>query len=285
MIIPALEGRTLCKAHGTGNDFILVPDLDGSLELRASDVAQLCDRHRGIGADGLIRVVRTDAAEEFAHMNGAAAWAMDYRNADGSIAQMCGNGMRVFAHYLRVQGLAHMTETEPLAVATRGGVKYVTYADGLYTVDMGTYELGGERRLILNGQAYVGQDVSMPNPHTVVTLADAATLEAIDFGTLSFIDIPEEGTNLEVLTGGQHPRMRVLERGVGETLACGTGTCAAALVHLLGSGREEGEVPISSPGGELRVRIEGGHAYLTGPAILVAELGLIGLAGYANTAE
>lgn len=282
MIIPALEGRTLCKAHGTGNDFILVPDFDGTCELTASDVAQICDRHRGIGADGLIRVVRTEASEEFAHLQGEATWAMDYRNADGSLAQMCGNGVRVFAHYLRIQGIAHFTEATPLAVATRGGVKYVTYAGGLYTVDMGPYELGGTRSLTLGGNEYVGQDVSMPNPHTVVRLDEATPLESIDFSTLSFTDVPEEGTNLEVITRAENPQMRVLERGVGETLACGTGTCAAALVHLLSQGSKEGTVQITSPGGELIVRIEGGHAYLTGPAFLVAELSLIGLAGYAN---
>ena len=108
MIIPQLEGRTLTKAHGTGNDFILVPDFAGTLDLPAESVASVCDRHFGIGADGLIRVVRTASVPETADVARdfpEAEWFMDYRNADGSIAQMCGNGLRVFVHYLRVQGV------------------------------------------------------------------------------------------------------------------------------------------------------------------------------------
>ena len=144
MIIPQLEGRTLTKAHGTGNDFILVPDFAGTLDLPAEAVASVCDRHFGIGADGLIRVVRTASVPEAADVARdfpEAEWFMDYRNADGSIAQMCGNGLRVFVHYLRVQGVIDLKAGRSVDVATRGGVKTVSFDGAVYTIDMGEYGL------------------------------------------------------------------------------------------------------------------------------------------------
>lgn len=336
MIIPQLEGRTLTKAHGTGNDFILVPDFAGTLDLPAEAVASVCDRHFGIGADGLIRVVRTASVPEAADVARdfpEAEWFMDYRNADGSIAQMCGNGLRVFVHYLRVQGVIDLKAGRSVDVATRGGVKTVSFDGAVYTIDMGEYGLprgdaGDDTQVTVPG---VGKrpalSVTMPNPHTVVLLDSAKELEAARLAEApQYEPVPPEGTNLELVVadpgdqlslgdrvslggqigladqtspGGQDNRadqgltgqqmspsnpalMRVLERGVGETLACGTGTCAAALAVLLSRGKREGEVQLRSPGGPLTVRIEGGRAFLTGPAVLVAEFSLIGVAGYSG---
>lgn len=330
MIIPQLEGRTLTKAHGTGNDFILVPDFAGTLDLPAEAVASVCDRHFGIGADGLIRVARTVSVPEMADVARdfpEAEWFMDYRNADGSIAQMCGNGLRVFVHYLRVQGVIDLKPGRSVTVATRGGVKAVSFDGAVYTIDMGEYGLprgdaGDDTRVAVPG---VGErpalSVTMPNPHTVVLLDSAEELAAARLTEAPQYDpVPPEGTNLELVvaepgdrvslggqigladqtfSGGQANRadqgladrsvspsnpalMRVLERGVGETLACGTGTCAAALAVLLSRGEREGEVQLRSPGGPLTVRIEGGRAFLTGPAVLVAEFSLIGVAGYSG---
>ena len=330
MIIPQLEGRTLTKAHGTGNDFILVPDFAGTLDLPAEAVASVCDRHFGIGADGLIRVVRTASVPEAADVARdfpEAEWFMDYRNADGSIAQMCGNGLRVFVHYLRIQGVIDLKPGRSVTVATRGGVKAVSFDGAVYTIDMGEYGLprgdaGDDTRVAVPG---VGErpalSVTMPNPHTVVLLDSTEELAAARLTEAPQYDpVPPEGTNLELVvaetgdrvslggqvdladqtfSGGQANRadqgladrsvspsnpalMRVLERGVGETLACGTGTCAAALAVLLSRGKREGEVQLRSPGGPLTVRIEGGRAFLTGPAVLVAEFSLIGVAGYSG---
>ena len=330
MIIPQLEGRTLTKAHGTGNDFILVPDFAGTLDLPAEAVASVCVRHFGIGADGLIRVARTASVPEMADVARdfpEAEWFMDYRNADGSIAQMCGNGLRVFVHYLRIQGVIDLKPGRSVTVATRGGVKAVSFDGAVYTIDMGEYGLprgdaGDDTRVAVPG---VGErpalSVTMPNPHTVVLLDSAEELAAARLTEAPQYDpVPPEGTNLELVvaetgdrvslggqvdladqtfSGGQANRadqgladrsvspsnpalMRVLERGVGETLACGTGTCAAALAVLLSRGKREGEVQLRSPGGPLTVRIEGGRAFLTGPAVLVAEFSLIGVAGYSG---
>src|SRR6478735_7387145 len=120
------------KGHGTGNDFVIIADPDGALDLTADQVAALCDRNFGIGADGVLRVVRSAAIAD-----GAAAlaeepdaeWFMDYRNADGSIAEMCGNGIRVFAHYLLWAGLAVIESGSTLPIGTRAGVRDVTRSE------------------------------------------------------------------------------------------------------------------------------------------------------------
>ena len=299
-VILQLESLTLTKGHGAGNDFVLVPDPDGAMKISPEIVARICDRHTGIGGDGLIRVIRTGAlVGEDPSLTGVLGeaslpeWFMDYRNADGSIAEMCGNGVRVFVHYLRCQGLVDLEPGGSVAVATRGGIKNVTFDAPDYTVDMGEYQLpfgsGGADTLVsIPGVGErVALSVAMPNPHTVVLLENDDELAAADFHATPIYDpVPEFGTNLELAV--DHPgagaasglkttervEMRVLERGVGETLACGTGTCAVALAVLFARGESEGIVPIHSPGGNLSVRIEAGRAYLTGPAELVADLTL-----------
>ena len=247
------------KGHGTENDFVLVRDLDGTLDLDPERVARLCDRRAGIGADGLIRVVRSaacpDAASALA-VDPGAEWFMDYRNADGSAAEMCGNGIRVFVAYLireQLIDLALLDADGPgLPVASRAGVKRVRRReDGWFAVDMGGWRfVGGDDAVVAGYDATVdvhGLDVARPalrldlgNPHTVAMLSDLDELAALDLTRPPAVDpAPADGTNVELLVALDPEQagdelvgrlaMRVHERGVGETRSCGTGACAAAL--------------------------------------------------------
>lgn len=260
---------------------MLLPDPDGELELTAADVARICDRRFGVGGDGVLRVVRTERAtaapdgDVLAHP-GAPIWFMDYRNADGSVAEMCGNGIRVFARYLRQQGWLPAGRSE---IATRGGVKVVDVSDvGDITVDMGPASSDGfppEVALRLDGNEYSGQPLSMSNPHAVVFLDSLAALPA----TLGTPDVPADvfpaGANVEFVevTGARSARMRVVERGVGETLSCGTGACAVAVAVAERLGVPAGEeLTIAVPGGQLRIAITaGGSVLMSGPAEIVAH--------------
>jgi len=276
-----MSGIEFAKGHGTGNDFVLLPDPDGKLDLAASDVARICDRRFGIGGDGVLRVVRTERAavapdSDVAAYPGSPMWFMDYRNADGSIAEMCGNGVRVFARYLRQRGWIAAGRQE---IATRDGVKVVEVADsGDITVDMGPASSAGfpERvSLRLAGREYVGQPLSLPNPHAVVFLESLAELPA----TLDTPELPGEvypdGANVEFveITGPRAARMRVVERGVGETLSCGTGACAVAVAVAQRLEVPTGEdLLIMVPGGELRITITAaGSVLMSGPAEIVAH--------------
>ncbi|MGH3369554.1 MAG: diaminopimelate epimerase, partial [Nocardioidaceae bacterium] len=210
------------KGHGTENDFVLLPDPDGSIhgELPAELVARLCDRRAGIGGDGVMRVVRTDASSDpyAVEARGEAAWFMDYRNSDGSLSQMCGNGVRVFARYLAEH---HGVDTSvPLPIATRAGVRTVVFEpDGRITVDMGRPTLHGETKVSVGDRTWSATHVDMGNPHAVAfvdSLADAGTLlesPVFDPGTYP------DGVNVEfvVRRGERHVAMRVHERGSGET--------------------------------------------------------------------
>ncbi|MCW2524483.1 MAG: diaminopimelate epimerase [Frankiales bacterium] len=271
------------KGHGTENDFVVLPDLDAVLSLSPSLVRALCDRHAGIGADGVLRVVRTAAATEpdVRAQQGEAEYFMDYHNADGSIAEMCGNGVRVFARYLRQAGLI----SGDTGVATRGGVKSVRFlgaeADADVSVDMGPAVFRPESPVVeaigLLGD-YPAIAVELPNPHVVVELPDAATLAGLDLSRPPLVRPPlPEGQNVEfiVRTGPQQLLMRVHERGVGETRSCGTGICAAVAAAARELGPPEGEWLVDVPGGRCRVAWTAtGSVILTGPAELVAELEL-----------
>jgi diaminopimelate epimerase len=267
------------KGHGTENDFVLIPDPDAGVELSTSAVAAICDRRAGIGADGVLRVVRAAKHPEGAAYAGEAEWFMDYRNADGSVAEMCGNGVRVFARYLVDAGLAAAGE---LPVATRAGVKRVRLgADGGVTADMGPASFAEPDVEIRAGsRAWPATGVSMGNPHAVVFVDDLA-----DAGELTRAPVVEpagafpSGVNVEfvVVRGPGHVAMRVHERGSGETRSCGTGACAVMAV----AARRDGRVPeregsdvaytVDVPGGRLTVtqRVDG-HLELAGPAVLVA---------------
>ncbi len=264
------------KGHGTENDFLLVPDPDGSTALAPDLVRALCDRRAGVGADGVIRVVRAAADPAGAAMAGAAEWFMDYRNADGSLAEMCGNGIRVVARYLVDAGLAKAGE---LAVATRGGVRTVWVGSGGdVTVDMGA---PGPIEVTATVEGLSATPVSMGNPHLVVPLPDERGLAALDLSRPPRVEpsLPG-GQNVEfvVRRGPRALAMRVHERGVGETRSCGTGVCAAVVATALaaGEGRDE-PWTVDVPGGRLTVTwTSPGPVLLTGPAVLVARGELLG---------
>lgn len=267
------------KGHGTGNDFVLIPDPDGVLELSDDQVAVLCDRRFGIGADGILRVVRSSALAEGA-ATAAAEWFMDYRNADGSAAEMCGNGIRVFARYLADVGWAHLDG--PLAIGTRAGIKTVTRSDRGFEVDLGTWEVDTSEVLVRArgiGAPRPGLGIDVGNPHVVVALPDREELEGLDLAVVPQLHPePPHGANVEfvvpsdplVQDGVGTIRMRVFERGVGETLSCGTGVAAAALAvrHWAGQAAPDRWI-VDVPGGTLGVRMVDGHVLLSGPATLV----------------
>jgi diaminopimelate epimerase len=276
------------KGHGTGNDFILVLDRDGSINLSESDVAKLCDRHFGIGADGFIRVVPSACIPE-GHQSLAeepsAEWFMDYRNADGSTAEMCGNGVRVFVRYLTEKGIVELADGQVLHVGTRAGVKDVQRNKAGFVVDMGRWRPESSDYLVSSGGLKVarpGQGINVGNPHVVVALASAEELESLELHHAPDLNpVPDSGANVEfvvpadplVTNGVGKIRMRVFERGVGETLSCGTGIVAAALATRLWAGEgAPNHWSVEVPGGTLGVRMfpteEGEHVGLSGPAEL-----------------
>ncbi len=255
------------KGHGTHNDFVVLPDLDGSLHgaLESEVVIALCDRRGGIGADGVLRVMRSGPE---------VPWFMDYRNADGSVSQMCGNGVRVFARYLAEAGL--VDPAKPLEVDTRDGLKQVTFCDdGEISVDMGVPSLGGAGVVSVSSRAFEAVSVDVGNPHLVVTVDSLDQVgELHDSPFFCGVEFPD-GVNIEFVErrGGGHVAMRVFERGVGETSSCGTGACAVAAVMAEGDGHAAPlSYTIEVPGGVLTVSLEADqHAHLKGPALLVAE--------------
>jgi diaminopimelate epimerase len=255
------------KGHGTENDFVILPDPDGSIDLHPAFVARLCDRRAGIGGDGVLRVVRSKALGR----DEDAEWFMDYRNADGGIAEMCGNGIRVFARYLVEAGWAAPGD---LPIATRTGVRAVRLGpEGDVTVDMGAPEILGESRALLGGRPYDGLGVSMGNPHLACAITEPVAgldLErAPEFDGSMF----PAGVNVELYRplGDGRVEMRVHERGVGETRSCGTGSVATAVAAAYAEGRQEGTWEIAVPGGVVTVILDGRTSFLRGPAVLVAE--------------
>ncbi len=277
---------TFTKGHGTGNDFVIVADPDGALSLTDDQVAALCDRRFGIGADGILRVVRSAAIDEGASAVVAGAeWFMDYRNADGSKAEMCGNGIRVFAHYLAESGLAGIGP-DGIAIGTRAGVKAVTRSENGFEADLGAWivdESAPTVRARGLSVARPGLGIDVGNPHVVVALPGVDELEALELTYKPVLDPePAAGANVEFVVPAEPLvqdevgviRMRVFERGVGETLSCGTGVAAAALAvrHWAGAGAPD-SWRVDVPGGTLGVRMvlrgDELHVLLSGPAVLV----------------
>ncbi|WP_006241903.1 diaminopimelate epimerase [Mycolicibacterium tusciae] len=273
------------KGHGTQNDFVLLPDPEGRLTLTPAAVAALCDRRRGLGADGVLRVTTAQAAqavgvfERLPEGVDSSDWYMDYRNADGSIAQMCGNGVRVFAHYLRASGLESRDE---FVVGSLAGPRPVVLHDwdatsADVTVEMGKTNQLGVGEAIVGGRPFAGLAIDVGNPHLacvdpVMTLGDLAALDVaapVSFDPVQFPD----GVNIEVLTAPADGAvsMRVHERGVGETRSCGTGTVAAAVAALAYGGATTGTLHVHIPGGDVDVTITDASSYLRGPSILVAN--------------
>ncbi|MEU4417531.1 diaminopimelate epimerase [Nocardia salmonicida] len=278
------------KGHGTQNDFVVLPDLEVRLDLTADRVAALCDRQRGLGADGVLRVAKAGALlgagvlEALPEGVGADDWFMDYRNGDGSIAEMCGNGVRVFAHYLNATGLEQRTE---YVVGSRAGARPVVVheagpTDGEVTVDMGVVRELGPSTATLAGWALPGIGIDVGNPH-LACVDDSMTVDALAKLDLSVSpgfdpDLFPHGVNVEILTALDADNavdMRVYERGVGETRSCGTGTVAAAAAALTAAGvsigTESGEVTVRVPGGQVRVGIAEARAWLRGPSVLLAS--------------
>ena len=272
------------KGHGTQNDFVLVPDHDGTLDLSVDDVAFLCDRRAGIGGDGMIRVVRTAAVPEVAALAGEAEWFMDYRNADGSAAEMCGNGIRVYAKYLVETGRATIDDG-PLRIGTRAGTKTLTRSELGFEVDLGLFAVAPDEAVVRArglDVARPGQGIDVGNPHVVVALSSVAELDDLDLTVQPQLHpLPAAGANIEfvvpaeplVQAGVGTIRMRVFERGVGETLSCGTGCCAVAVaLHEWVGPQAPTSYRLLVPGGEIGVHVgadpwaDGTTVLLTGPA-------------------
>lgn len=270
---------TFTKMNGLGNDFVMIEDLDGTLDFAPEAVQWFCDRHFGIGGDGLILVRRATTPE--------ADYYMHYHNADGSLAEMCGNGARCFAKYIVDHGLVP-ADADSLVIETLGGLKPVTFTrdeDGLLdsaTVDMGEPILAPEDipTTFSGTQVYdcpidtpLGEvritAVSMGNPHAIIWVDDIDEAPVHTLGPL--VETHEafpRHTNVEFaeFVDAEHIRLRVWERGVGETLACGTGACATLVAAVL-SCRTGRQATIELPGGDLVIRWHGNdRVYMTGSA-------------------
>ena len=274
-------GLEFWKGHGTENDFVVLPDPDGDAlgDMSADLVARLCDRRSGIGADGVLRVVRTEAYDDPAAVaaRDEAEWFMDYRNADGSVSQMCGNGVRVLGRYLA--DVAGVDVSRPLPVATRAGTRLLSFDDDAVSVDMGVPVVGDETEVAVGSRVWSAVNVSMGNPHAVAfvdTLDDAGALTEPPWHDRT---VYPDGVNVEfvVRRGPAHVAMRVHERGSGETRSCGTGACAVLVAAASAEGFSPGHggpatYTVDVPGGRLAVTWTAeGRVLLAGPAVLVAH--------------
>jgi diaminopimelate epimerase len=284
------DGIRVVKGHGTANDFVLVPDPDARLDLTPELVAAICDRRTGVGADGLIRIARSAAIADGVAQSGEAEWFMDYRNADGSVSEICGNGIRVMLRFLLVESLVAPAGGEVLGIGSRSGVRrmHVDPRDpDLIAVDLGAWRVHpGEVTVRLAGEPVPlpGLAVDVGNPHVVVAVADAGRLADIDLTAAPELDpAPSGSANVEVVLpehaagGTGRIAMRVHERGVGETRSCGTGAAAAALATRAWAGEGAPDTwTVQVLGGRLRVavrgeRLAGVSVELAGPAVLVAD--------------
>ncbi|TDC31472.1 diaminopimelate epimerase, partial [Micromonospora sp. KC213] len=266
------------KGHGTGNDFVILPDPDGTLDLTPGRVAAICDRRRGIGGDGVLRVVRAAKHPEGVVLAGEAEWFMDYRNSDGSVAEMCGNGARVFVRYLLETGLATPSRAA-LPVASRAGVVRARVEGDAVAVEMRRPRLYDTSTATLGALTLPGTAVDVGNPHLVCVLPTGLDLAGLDLTRAPGYDpaVFPTGVNVEFVTPDEpvaetdaHVLMRVYERGSAETLSCGTGACAVGAVALRDAGRDTGAVAVDVPGGRLTVTVTDDSCWLSGPALLIA---------------
>ena len=263
------------KGHGTENDFVLLPDHDGSVhgDLAMERVVALCDRRAGIGGDGVLRVIRTAVADPSQAAD--AEWYMDYRNADGSLSEMCGNGIRLFARHLVDEGLARGGRVR---VGTRDGVKELTLDGDLITVDLGIPKVLDETMVAVGDRSWPAQHVDMGNPHAVAMVGELDEAGPLREPPVHDSAVYPDGVNVEFVAqrGERHVAMRVHERGSGETRSCGTGAGAAVVAAALSDGRSPGDGDVTYrvdvPGGTLRVTwTAGDQVLLTGPAVVVAR--------------
>jgi diaminopimelate epimerase len=262
------------KGHGTQNDFIVILDRESMLDLGPTEVRFICDRRAGIGADGLLRAVLAKHVDSWD--GDGALWFMDYRNADGSIAEMCGNGIRVFVRFLLEQDLA----SGPIVrIATRSGLRVATVLpDGRIRVSMGPVTFRNRWAVVTtaDGAEFKAVTADVGNPHAVSFLEDLAGLPLHLAPRCEPAEEFPQGVNLEFVRqlGPRHIAMRVYERGVGETRSCGTGTVAAAAAAQA-LDQDQTSLPVTYrvdvPGGSVEVELSEDEAYLTGPAVLVGH--------------
>jgi diaminopimelate epimerase len=269
---------------------VLVLDAEGELSLSSKQIAKICDRRFGIGADGFIRVVKSaklPEGQEILAVEPTAIWFMDYYNADGSAAEMCGNGVRVFARYLLDRGLAKIEGGSTLAVGTRAGVKDLTQGSNGFAVDLGRWKLTNEFTVEAKGieVARPGQGIEIGNPHVVVALSSDAELKQLKLFEAPTVEpAPVNGANVEFVVpnepmikdGVGYFSFRVHERGVGETLSCGTGIAAAALATRYWAGASApNQWQVQALGGVVAVRMfateDGEHVSISGPAELTFD--------------
>lgn len=277
-----MTNLSFSKLHATGNDFLVLADLDarfgppGRSSLPSDVRAALCDRRRGVGADGLIRILPGPAGTDCA---------MELTNADGGYAEVSGNGLRCLAHIAGRQGLVH---DDRLVVHTAAGrreveVRWENGEVAWAEVDMGTVSFDPaeipvdapaafDLEAIVDGVRYRGDAAGTGNPHFVVVVDDPADVPLERHGPILEHDarFPRR-TNVEMIAAANGGlRMRVWERGVGETASCGSGACAAAVVaHRRGLVPERTTVTV--PGGELTVDI-GATVRLGGPVVHVFDV-------------
>ncbi len=282
------------KGQGTGNDFVLFADPDATVDLTPERIRAIADRRFGVGGDGVIRAVRSESLPEGQALlaeDPAAAWFMDYHNADGTIAEMCGNGIRVFARYLTESGLVDLAPGETLTVGSRKGLVDIQRTTNGFAADLGRWGLGieggGSDDVLVRAKnldrARPGLGIDVGNPHVVVALATDDELADVDLTYVPVLDpAPAAGANVEFVLPGDplvqdgvgQITMRVHERGSGETLSCGTGAVAAALATRYWAGNGAPDTwRVRVPGGVVTVRMfaaeDGEHVSLSGPAELV----------------
>ncbi len=299
---------TLYKAHATGNDFVVYEDSEGRYDPTADEVRFLCDRHRGIGGDGLLRLTHPEHVADMSSSmlgecaNASARWFMDYRNADGSVAEMCGNGTRAITLFAQRRGMMPSTVGSSFALGTRAGVKILTYLGDVppygrdvFRVDMGAWDMGDSDgyRVTIPGSAgsASGTFVDMGNPHVVAVVddgvSDLPSVEELDLVHKPVVEpVIESDQNVEFVRVDAMPAdgcqsadpavgratMRVNERGCGETLSCGTGLCATAVVLRSRTGVRSWDITVR--GGTLRVDVSDNAVSLTGSATIVARVEL-----------
>ena len=299
MSIPSI----VYKAHATGNDFVVYLDEDGTHEPTADEVRFLCDRHFGIGGDGLIRLAHPQAVSDVNERQiadcaaGDADWFMDYRNADGSLAEMCGNGTPALTLFAQRQGIADQPGGKPFHLGTRAGVKVLTslgdvpgLGKDVFQVEMGAWKRGDvdgyEVTIPGTSGSARGTFVDMGNPHVVAVLEDAfaslPNVEDLDLVTKPVVapEIPSD-QNVEFVRIDEQSEgddageatMRVNERGCGETLSCGTGLCATAITLRAKTGIDHWTITVR--GGTLRVDVTDEDVKLTGSATIVGKIELL----------
>ena len=263
---------SFAKGHGTLNDFVLIKDRSGMLNPSADDVRFLCDRRAGIGGDGFLRAVKAENMPEWTGPGNM--WFMDYRNSDGSLAEMCGNGIRVFARWLAEEDLA---TGDVIQIATRAGLRQARmHRDGRITTTMGVPRWDpAQTEVRLGSQQFTGHPVDVGNDHCVVQVSEE---ELVHLDLTQTLQLDQgrfpRGANVEFVVDldPTRVRMRVLERGVGETMSCGTGVVAASLDLKARTNNDSIAITVEVPGGILTVRFNPeGEASLTGPAVIIAR--------------